>query len=99
MTQELLAGIAGVILSLLFSYFPGLSKWFDALAGEKKRLIMLAMLAVVAGAIYALDCGGILGKFVPELAGMCSAEDGWVIVVKSFIFAMIANQSVYQITK
>ncbi len=98
MNQERLVVVAGVVLSLLFSYFPGLSKWYGALSGNAKRLIMLVMLALVAGGIYALDCSGILVKFAPDLSGMCSTADGWVVVVKSFVLAMIANQSTYLIS-
>lgn len=98
MNQELLVTIAGVVLSLLFSYLPGLSARYGELTGDKKRLIMLGMLALVAGGVYALDCGGILVKFSPDLAGMCSTDDGWVVVVKSFVLAMIANQSTFMIS-
>lgn len=40
MTSDELAAVAGVVLSLAFSYVPGLSGWFDGLRGEYKRLIM-----------------------------------------------------------
>ena len=98
MSQEFLVLIAGVVLSLLFSYFPGLNKRYGALSGDTKRLIMLGMLVVVAVGIYALDCGGVLAKFAPDLAGMCSTSDGWVQVVRAFVMAMIANQSAYAIS-
>lgn len=98
MTADLLSGIEGIVLSLLFSYLPGLSAWYGALIGDKKRLIMLGMLALVAGGMYALDCGGVLIKIVPDLAGMCSTADGWVQVVRAFVFAAIANQSAFALS-
>lgn len=98
MTSDLLVSVAGVVLSLLFSYLPGLSAWYGGLAGDKKRLIMLGMLALVAGGIYALDCGGVLVKLAPDLAGMCSAADGWVQVVRAFVLAMIANQAAFLVS-
>ena len=98
MTSDLIASIAGVVLSLLFSYLPGLSAWYGELSGDKKRLIMLGMLALVAGGMYALDCGGLLVKVAPDVAGMCTATDGWVQVVRAFVLAMIANQSAYAIS-
>jgi hypothetical protein len=97
MTADLLSSVAGVILSLLFSYLPGLSGWYGSLVGDKKRLIMLGMLALVAGSMYALDCGGVLVKFAPALAGMCSV-DGWVDVLRAFVFAAIANQSAFALS-
>ena len=98
MTSDLLSSVAGVVLSLLFSYLPGLSGWYGGLGGDKKRLIMLGMLALVAGGMYALDCGGLLVKLAPDVAGMCSAADGWVQVVRAFVLAMIANQAAFTIS-
>lgn len=98
MTADLLSSVSGVILSLLFSYLPGLSDWYGGLVGDKKRIIMLGMLALVAAGMYALDCGGVLVKFAPSLAGMCSAADGWVDVLRAFVAAMIANQSAFALS-
>lgn len=98
MTADLLSSVSGVVLSLLFSYLPGLSAWYGGLTGGKKRLIMLGMLALVAGGMYALDCGGLLVKIVPDMAGMCSATDGWVQVLRAFVLAMIANQSAFALS-
>ena len=98
MTSDLLVSVAGVVLSLLFSYLPGLSSWYGTLSGDKKRFVMLAMLALVAGGMYALDCGGVLVKLAPDVAGMCSAADGWVQVVRAFVLAMIANQSAFALS-
>lgn len=98
MTSDLLVSVAGVVLSLLFSYLPGLSGWYGELSGDRKRLIMLGMLALVAGGMYALDCSGILIKIAPNVAGMCSSADGWVQVVRAFVLAMIANQSAFALS-
>jgi len=35
MSSELLAGISGVVLSLLFEYLPGLHDWYNALVDAK----------------------------------------------------------------
>ena len=40
MTPESFALIVGAIVSLFFSYIPGLNTWFDQLLPEYKRLIM-----------------------------------------------------------
>jgi len=98
MTSDLLSSVSGVVLSLLFSYLPGLSAWYGELSGDKKRLVMLSMLALVAGGMYALDCSGLLVKIAPDMAGMCSTADGWVQVVRAFVLAMIANQSAFALS-
>lgn len=38
MNADFLSMIAGVLLSLLFSYMPGASDWYGALDGVHKRL-------------------------------------------------------------
>lgn len=91
MTVELLSAIAGVILSLLFSYVPGLHTWYDKLTADTKRLVMLAVLAFTAGAIYGFSCAGIY-NLVP-----CT-RDGLIALVEIFVMALIANQSTYLIT-
>lgn len=92
MSPEGLALIAGSVLSLLFSYFPGLNVKFAGLSGEIKRLIMLGLLAVVAGAIYGLNCAG----FGNEIGTIVACNrDGALALAKVFILALIANQSTY----
>jgi hypothetical protein len=60
MTADVLSVTAAVILSLVFSYIPGLNTWYAALAKELKQLIMLALVVIVAAAAYGLACAGVL---------------------------------------
>jgi len=63
MTTTLLSSIAGSLLSLLFSYLPGLSDWYAQLGvnpddgGTRKRLLMLALLCLTALASFWLGLG------------------------------------------
>lgn len=91
MTSEMLAGYAGILLSLVCSYVPGLKERFAGLDPEKKRLVMLALLVVCAFAIYAAGCIGYLDAVSCDQAGIKK-------LVNVFIVAMVANQSVYAIT-
>ena len=52
MTGEQLSAIAGVVLSLIFSYIPQLRQRFNALDGDHKRLVMAVSLVVTAAAIF-----------------------------------------------
>ena len=69
MSAELLSILAGSLLALLFAYLPGLSGWYERLGsnpsgGTRKRLVMLACLALTAGASFGLACtswGRLLG--------------------------------------
>ena len=91
LSPETLAMIAGVILSLIFSYIPGARNWFDQYAPEAKRLIMLTLLAIVAGSSYGLACAGIL-------TGIACTVPGAIDVVWTLILAVIANQAAYSIS-
>lgn len=83
-----LAGLAGVVISLAFSYVPGLSGWFDQQAPTTKRLVVVGVLALCAGGVYAGACWGLLSWPACGSAGM-------VEIVKLFIAAAIANQATF----
>jgi hypothetical protein len=85
--QQLLTGIVGVALSLLFSYFPPVANWFNQkVSADGQRLIMLCLLLVTAVAIYALGCVGILG-------GVECSQVGAYSMIKLFALAAFANQT------
>lgn len=92
MTADQLAGIAGVALSLVFSYAPGVKDAFDGLTSAYKQAVMGVLLIVVAGAVFGLSCGGIVDAVVCDQAGAL----GFVAIL---IEALIANQGIYLITK
>jgi hypothetical protein len=96
MTAENLAAICGVVLSLIFSYMPGLSGKWENLLPEIKRLIMLGMLVVVAGVAFGLACSGWGADFWIVLT--CD-KAGFVGLVQALIYAVMANQTAYLITK
>ena len=91
-TPELLAGIVAAIISLMFSYIPGLSEKFAALAGEYKRLIMAGLMVLVAVVIYAGSCFGLLS------IGIACDQPGVLQLVSIVLAALIANQGVYAIS-
>lgn len=92
MSAEGLALISGIVLSLVFSYVPGLEGWFDALEGTSKRLIMLGLLALTAVGVFGVAC---LGWFN---TGVTCNQAGAVVLVEAFFVAMVANQSAYLIS-
>lgn len=96
MTADFLAMVAGIILSLAFSYIPWFASRYDLLAPEYKRLVMLALLLFVALASIGLACVGVGVDF--GLAVTCDRA-GIVGVIQAFVFAAMANQSTYLLTK
>jgi hypothetical protein len=92
MTAEILSASAGILLSLIFSYAPGVRGWYDGRSGETKSLIMLASLVVVTGGVFALSCYG------PFDWVQCTQDGAWGLAVL-FVAALMPNQSVYSITR
>ena len=91
MSAELLAGIAGVVLSLLFEYLPGLHGWYNALVDTKQKLIMVAALLLSAGGVFALACVGRYDLVTCDVAGV------WLLL-EYFILAVIANQATHRLS-
>jgi hypothetical protein len=91
MTAEELSAIAGVVLSLVFSYVPGVAGWYEKLQADWKRVLMAVLLLAVAGAISGLSCGGVID------AVECS-QAGALGLVKILIAALVANQGTYLIS-
>lgn len=90
MTAEQLGAIAGVLLSLAFSYIPGLSDKFAALDATVKRLVMAALLLAVAVGALALSCANLV------VTVECS-QGGLMALINTFIAALVANQAAYLI--
>lgn len=89
--SEFLALIAGAVLSLAFSYIPGLQKIYDRLDGTWKRVVMAGLLLVVSLALFGLGCAGIV-------SGVSCDRGGVIQLSQVFISALMANQSVYLIS-
>jgi len=89
---NLIAMASGVILSLVFSYIPGLSHWYGDLAPDLKRAIMALALIVVTAGIYGLNCWGVISV---DLG--CNA-DGALQAVTALFLALAANQATHQIS-
>jgi uncharacterized membrane protein len=91
MDQQTLAALTGVVISLLFSYVPGLSTWYDALDGTKKRLVMLGVLLIVAAGAFGASCAGIAQYAACDTSGAKQMLD-------AFIAAAVANQVTHKFT-
>lgn len=91
-TPALLASIAGVLLSLIMSYVPGLKDWYDGLTAQSKQLVMLGLLLLVSVGVFLLSCGALV-----QYGVTCDVAGAWGLI-QVFIAAMIANQGTYSIT-
>lgn len=92
MSGQTLSAIAGVVLSLAFSYVPGLKGWFDKFNPQQKQGVMAIVLLAVTLAVFGLSCADIVG------AVSCD-KGGAIALVESLIAALVANQSTYSLSK
>lgn len=91
MSSEQLGALAGLILSLAFSYVPGLSDKFATLESTTKRLIMAGLLLLVAGGAFGLSCANVINAIECTQAGALS-------LINTFVAALVANQATYLIS-
>ena len=90
MSSEVVLTIAGVILSLLFEYVPGLNAWYNNLEDNPQRAVMLGAIFVTVAGALGLSCVGWAEMFACDAAGVQEA-------VYAFFLALIANQSAHRI--
>ncbi|MGB6423169.1 MAG: hypothetical protein WBF05_15150 [Anaerolineales bacterium] len=104
MTGSTLAALAASLLSLLFSYIPGFKDWYSPKDPYLKRLIMLALVIVVAMGAFSLAF--VFGPRMHAFAGLaddfsikvsCDAFGTWGLV-RAVIAAVAANQAVFLIS-
>lgn len=96
MTVETLSMIAGALLSLGFTYIPGLNAWFASKAPSTKQLVMLALLALTASGLVTLSCAGLVEL---PLVGLVTCDRAGILkMVELLILAVIANQGTDRIS-
>jgi hypothetical protein len=96
MNAELLTSICAAILSLAASYIPGFSSWYASLDGTRKRLLMLALLALTSLGCYALACAGMGELFSLELK---CGQPGALSLLRLFLAALMSSQATFMISK
>ena len=96
MTPEILTGVAALLLSLVFSYFPKLNTWYAAKPEADKKLIMLGLTALVAASSFGLSCAGYLSKLFD--VSLACTQDGAIFLLKLFFTAVVANQVGYSLS-
>ena len=88
MTVDLLSSIFGVVVSLIFSYFPWVSSWFNKLPPDVRRPVMAGLLLFVVAGIYGYSCAGQANYFTCDQIGIWTA-------VRLYIGCLIANQATF----
>jgi hypothetical protein len=92
---QLIPVIAGIVLSLLLTYFPTLKTWYAKQAAAQKALIVLALSAVVALAYFGIACT----PWAIHLGIVVACtEDGFWTVATAFGEVVAASQVAYLLT-
>ena len=91
MTETTIASLAGIVLSLAFSYVPGLREKYASLTADYKRLVMVLALLLVSAGIFAAGCAGYSSKVTCDMAGV-------QVLLGYFVSAAVANQGTYMLT-
>lgn len=92
-TPEFLLMLVAGLLALVFDYFPGVAKWFNALEVEAKRQLNAGLVIGAAVVIFAGTCFGI---FLTNL--VCSVKGGLDTLYIVFL-AISVNQGVHLLLK
>lgn len=87
-TPEVIAGIVGLVLTLIFAYFPGLRQKYAVLAKEVKQFIMLGLLLLAETIICVLSYYGVI---ITEPAFTLNTA------LKVAFALLVANQPVYKL--
>jgi hypothetical protein len=91
-TSAAVAGIAGALISLIMSYFPGLNTRFAALPKESQQLIMAGLMLLTTAVVMALGCYKIL-----QIDLTCD-QNGIIQAVWVFLSAIMGNQATFKLT-
>lgn len=90
--EEWLVATFGVVLSLFFSYVPGVNTWFAAKSKEFKQLFMALGILVIVCVVFALTCYNLI------TSNLTCSLNGAANALMMYIFTLAANQGVYNVS-
>ena len=92
MEVSAISAIAGILVSLVLEFIPGVEGWYAKFTPQEKRLVMLGSLFLVVAGAFGLSCANLVEAFA------CSGAGAWTAVL-AFVAALVANQSVHLLLK
>lgn len=90
-TPEILSMAAGIIVSVVLSYIPGLRPKWALLDPDYKRLILLIILALLSLGIVLLSCYGVIPFIVCDKGGL-------IKFLTIFGASVISSQAAYMVS-
>lgn len=77
---DVVAAIAGAILSIVFEFFPVVSTWFAGLSKGMKQLVFGALAFLIAAVMFGLACANLLAQIFPQFAITCDIAGAWALL-------------------
>lgn len=96
MTSNELSLLAGAVLSLGFTYIPGLNAWFAAKPATEKKLWMAVLTLLIAVLAFAAACANLVD--LPLISTITCDKAGVTGLAVSFVLALVANQGTDRIS-
>jgi len=91
MTPELIAGLVGVLLSLVLEYVPWIADKYNQLSDKYQRLVPVGLGLVVVYGAFGLGCVSLIVVYWP-----CTGLGAWD-ALQSFLAFYLANQTTYAV--
>lgn len=98
LTAAVLLAVVGALLSVAFTWFPGLNTWYAGLNKDQQSAIMLGLLILAAAVMITLGCAGL----IVVVGLVCTPQGIFTVVINlavGLVTAMMANQGTYGLTK
>src|SRR5512135_1118343 len=93
--SQIVLGIVGAILSLVFSYLPAAKNWYDV--QDNKGLLMLGFCVVVGGGYFALGCWPFAAMLL-KIAVSCDVPGAFALI-QAIIAIAVGNQLAFLFTR
>ena len=92
MTPEIVVAAAGIFLSILFEYVPGVEGWYNALTKQLKAAIMAGSVLIVVVVLMLISCFGPYDYMTCTEAGIWEA-------VELLAIALVTNQTTHRLIR
>jgi len=92
--QTIVLGIAGLLLSLLFTYVPAAQAWFDS--KSNKGLMMLGFVILISVAYFLLGCTSLAAQLNIQVT--CD-QAGALVLGQMILTVAISNQLTFMFTQ
>lgn len=69
-SNETLTIVVAIVMSLIYSFFPGVKSWFTSLGDNEKFSVNVLTVVLLSAAIFLMACAGITTKLTCNALGV-----------------------------